>query len=75
MDHSPTQLPISKKRRASQEPSADLPPAVRSGLQKSATFWLDDGNVVLQTSTTQFRVHKSVLKMHSTFFEDMFTLA
>lgn len=40
----------------------------------SSEFWLSDGNVILQAESTQFRVHKSVLSMHSTVFRDMFTV-
>ncbi|KAJ6551380.1 hypothetical protein B0H19DRAFT_1157418 [Mycena capillaripes] len=34
-------------------------------------IWHDDGSVVLQAESTQFRVHWSVLSLHSTFFRDM----
>ncbi|KAJ7039025.1 hypothetical protein C8F04DRAFT_1086858 [Mycena alexandri] len=31
-------------------------------------IWHNDGSVVLQAENTQFRVHQSVLAMHSQFF-------
>jgi hypothetical protein len=34
-------------------------------------IWYDDGSVILQAETTQFRVHWGVLSEHSTFFRDM----
>ncbi|CAA7266041.1 unnamed protein product [Cyclocybe aegerita] len=43
-------------------------------LRKSATFWFDDGNVILQAQQTQFRVHRSMLVRHSTVWKDMFAV-
>lgn len=37
-------------------------------------LWFSDGNVVLATDSYLFRVHKSVLSLHSTVFNDMFQL-
>lgn len=68
-----TQTPLSKKRKVSGDVVDGLTQD-EPGLRKSACFWLDDGNIILRTSKTQFRVHKSVLKMHSTVFEDMFSV-
>jgi hypothetical protein len=34
-------------------------------------IWHNDGSVVLQPGNTQFRVHWSVLALHSSFFRDM----
>jgi len=42
-------------------------------LQKSR-FWFDDGNVILQAENTQFRVHRSLLSMHSNIFKDIFSV-
>jgi hypothetical protein len=39
---------------------------------RSSKFWFEDGNVVLQAEHTQFRLHRSVLSMHSPIFKDMF---
>ncbi|EPT05740.1 hypothetical protein FOMPIDRAFT_33876, partial [Fomitopsis schrenkii] len=36
--------------------------------------WLNDGNVVIGAETTAFRVHRSVLSLHSDVLRDMFTL-
>ncbi|KAF7370389.1 BTB domain-containing protein [Mycena sanguinolenta] len=38
---------------------------------KRSERWLDDGNVVLQAGNTQFRVHWSILALHSSVFRDM----
>ncbi|KAJ3513919.1 hypothetical protein NLJ89_g2688 [Agrocybe chaxingu] len=43
------------------------------GITRSEDFWLDDGNIILQAESTQFRVHKSMLARHSTVFKDMFS--
>ena len=39
---------------------------------RSSKFWFEDGNVVLQAEHTQFRLHRSILSMHSPIFRDMF---
>ncbi|KAJ1303943.1 hypothetical protein OPQ81_008354 [Rhizoctonia solani] len=44
-----------------------------SAPKKHAKYYLEDGNIVFLTSDkTLFRLHKSILRLHSTFFEDMF---
>ncbi|KDR86008.1 hypothetical protein GALMADRAFT_235195 [Galerina marginata CBS 339.88] len=42
--------------------------------QKSAAYWFDDGNVILQAENTQFRVHRGIIIRHSQVFRDMFSL-
>lgn len=42
--------------------------------RKSSEFWFNDGNVVLQTKTTQYRIHSSLLSIQSSVFEDMFAI-
>ncbi|KAF4613231.1 hypothetical protein D9613_010941 [Agrocybe pediades] len=37
-------------------------------------LWFEDGNVVFQAEKTLFRVHKTVLALHSEFFADMFSI-
>ncbi|KAK7025109.1 BTB domain-containing protein [Favolaschia claudopus] len=39
--------------------------------KKHSEIWRPDGNVVLQAEDTQFRVHWSVLALHSSVFSDM----
>ncbi|KJA26652.1 hypothetical protein HYPSUDRAFT_36368 [Hypholoma sublateritium FD-334 SS-4] len=41
-------------------------------VERSTQFWFDDGNVVLQTQTMQFRVHRSLLSLHSPIMKDCF---
>lgn len=59
----------------------DAPSSKRSrenlddGTITHAEPWLDDGNIILQAGTTQFRVHASILSIHSPVFRDMFNLA
>ncbi|KAJ7070038.1 hypothetical protein C8F01DRAFT_1115071 [Mycena amicta] len=57
------------KRPRQESDLADTPP-----LTRSVDCWLDDGNIILQVESTQFRVTQSILAMHSTVFRDMFSL-
>jgi hypothetical protein len=36
--------------------------------------WLDDGNIVLQAGSEQFRVLRSILSASSSIFSDMFSI-
>lgn len=45
-----------------------------SQLEHHAVFWLEDGNVILVAENMGFRVHRTILSMHSAFFRDMFSL-
>ncbi|KAJ7476238.1 hypothetical protein FB451DRAFT_1033783 [Mycena latifolia] len=51
------------------------PPAKRQRLEDvkitRSEIWRPDGSVVLQAENTQFRVHWSVLSLHSSVFRDM----
>ncbi|KAJ7043808.1 hypothetical protein C8F04DRAFT_1361149, partial [Mycena alexandri] len=60
--------PLAKRRRT------DDSDATRTPVTRSAEYWFDDGNIILQVESTQFRVAKSVLSMHSSVFRDMFAL-
>ncbi|KDR83241.1 hypothetical protein GALMADRAFT_113452 [Galerina marginata CBS 339.88] len=57
-----------KRKRVDSTTEVDVP-AIRS-----SDFWFEDGNVVLQAQSKQFRVHRSVVARHSTVFRDMFSL-
>ncbi|KAF7297754.1 BTB domain-containing protein [Mycena kentingensis (nom. inval.)] len=43
-------------------------------MTRSTDFWFDDGSIVLQVESTQYRVAKTILAMHSTVFADMLSL-
>ncbi|KAJ7163051.1 hypothetical protein C8R46DRAFT_333518 [Mycena filopes] len=58
------------KRRRTDAADADSPPP----LVRSEAYWFDDGNIILQVESTQFRLPKSLLSMHSSVFRDLFTL-
>lgn len=58
------------------EPSATAS-SMSNGIQpkQHPEFWFDDGSVVLiARNHTAFKVHKSMLAKHSTFFDHMFSL-
>ncbi|KAF7296479.1 BTB domain-containing protein [Mycena chlorophos] len=57
-----------KRARTLAEPESDAP------AQRSTKFWLDHGDVILQVESTQFRLSKGMLAMHSLIFRDMFSL-
>ncbi|KDR77427.1 hypothetical protein GALMADRAFT_245620 [Galerina marginata CBS 339.88] len=42
--------------------------------QQHPKFWFEDGNVILQAGSMQFKVHRSVLSSQSQIFKDMFSL-
>ncbi|KAI9070228.1 hypothetical protein FKP32DRAFT_1558331 [Trametes sanguinea] len=45
----------------------------RPTLTRNSTIWLNDGNIVLRAQgDVFFRAHKSVLALHSEFFNAMF---
>ncbi|KAK7025089.1 BTB domain-containing protein [Favolaschia claudopus] len=54
----------------SAKPSAKRQRTEHAPLTRSNT-WRSDGNVVLQAGNTQYRVHWSVLSLHSPVFHDM----
>ncbi|TDL16717.1 hypothetical protein BD410DRAFT_795113 [Rickenella mellea] len=37
-------------------------------------LWLDDGNIILATDLSIFRVHRSMLSKNSSVFADMFSM-
>jgi hypothetical protein len=41
---------------------------------RSKEYWFDDGNIILQAESTQFRLTKSMLSLHSSVFRDMFMM-
>ncbi|EJD35507.1 hypothetical protein AURDEDRAFT_188723 [Auricularia subglabra TFB-10046 SS5] len=40
--------------------------------RKHQDFWLSDGSIVLSVENVLFKVHRTVLSMHSAFFQSMF---
>lgn len=62
-------------RPAKRQKTAENPPSP-STHRKDATFWFEDGNVVLVSNQrTEFRVHLGVLSFNADFFRDMAGLA
>jgi len=62
---STTSEPSPAKRQRTDDVAESESESTRSNI------WHDDGSVVLQVESTLFRVHWSVLSLHSTFFRDM----
>ena len=62
--------------------SNEFPPPQKSNeimdsmpiIQRSPDFWFDDGNIVLQTADTQFRVHRSLLAHFSAVMKHCFEI-
>lgn len=38
---------------------------------RSENFWFDDGNIILEAESQQFRIHRGMLSRHSNTFKDM----
>ena len=43
-------------------------------IQRDLHLWFDDGSIVLQAESTQFRVYRGILAANSPVFKDMFSL-
>jgi len=77
---SPNMMPRPSKRvRFLSPPSgpdtSTLPthtPPLSNRSRRHPQFWVPDGNVVLDIQGTLFRLHKSRLAQHSTYFSDLF---
>ncbi|KLO10993.1 hypothetical protein SCHPADRAFT_942395 [Schizopora paradoxa] len=67
-----------KRMRTDEEPTATIDEndgqtsSTPSSRKPHDRLWFPEGNVVLGTSSYLFRVHKSMLSMHSSVFKDMF---
>ncbi|CAA7261834.1 unnamed protein product [Cyclocybe aegerita] len=70
---SATEQPPLKRPRTSEESSTR---GEQSGPQlvQSEDLWFEDGSVIIQAESTQFRVHKTVLARSSSMFCDVFQL-
>lgn len=66
MDSEP-QSTAAKRQRTDDEAAVSPPPVSRV-----PAFWFEEGNIILQLESKQYRVHKSILSMHSNFFKDLF---
>ncbi|KAJ7188799.1 hypothetical protein C8R46DRAFT_934918 [Mycena filopes] len=62
--------PTAKRRRT----DSNMDEAQPSPLVRSTEYWFDDGNIILQVESSQFRIAKSVLSRDSSVFRDLFTL-
>ena len=58
-----------------EQPAYDMPSLVTpTSLIRSQDVWYDDGNVVIQTENTVFKVFRGILASNSTVFADMFSV-
>lgn len=57
-----------KRQRSESSPEQD-------GQPRRSSVWLEDGNIVLEAQSVEFRVHKSILATNSQIFRDMFQMA
>ncbi|KAF9527288.1 hypothetical protein CPB83DRAFT_768595 [Crepidotus variabilis] len=65
-------MSTSKKRARVDDIDSDNEPAVQAiPPTRSSDFWFSDGSVVLEAESTRFRVHSSMLALHSTVFKGM----
>ncbi|KZP11128.1 hypothetical protein FIBSPDRAFT_192023 [Athelia psychrophila] len=60
----------SKRKRVEDAPGPPIPVQTTT----RSDIWLEDGNVVIQAETTQFKVLRSILAAHSSVFKDMFSI-
>ena len=68
-------LPLSqkkRKRRVTEISPVKPPKALRSEPQKSEGHWYLDGSVILVVESVKFRLHRSVLSKHSSYFHQIF---
>lgn len=61
-------------RSTSKRKRVDDSREVRIADMTRSSVWFDDGNIVIQAKETLFKVHKSVLALHSPVFKDMFSI-
>ncbi|CAA7266000.1 unnamed protein product [Cyclocybe aegerita] len=62
------------KRKRTDSGDGDASKDDNPTVTRSAEYWLEDGNIILQAENTQYRVHRSILSRQSTVFADMFSL-
>ena len=68
----PSDSPITKRRRTSDETAPDAPDE-NLPVKRSSQFWFADGSVILHAQDTQFRVHQTLLSLHSEIMKDCFS--
>ncbi|KDR77421.1 hypothetical protein GALMADRAFT_224801 [Galerina marginata CBS 339.88] len=61
-----------KRKRTGEE--TDAPPNDPPPVTRSSQFWFEDGSVIIQAESIQYRVHRSVLSLHSTVLKDCFQI-
>jgi BTB/POZ domain len=61
----------SAEQRCTKRPRTDTSNAIPT-VPERGDPWLDDGNIILQAESTQFRVVRSILSASSSVFGDMF---
>ena len=64
---------ITRSAKRRREESPEVVEIVEDGLQHSPEVWFDDGNVVLQTESMVFRVHRGLLSAQSPVLQEHLT--
>ncbi|EIN14661.1 hypothetical protein PUNSTDRAFT_124108 [Punctularia strigosozonata HHB-11173 SS5] len=63
-----TVVPLKRRRHSTVPLESRVEPA--DVFRRSDEFWLDDGNILLQAEDLRFKVHRSVIMMHSSFLKN-----
>ncbi|KAJ7037770.1 hypothetical protein C8F04DRAFT_952317, partial [Mycena alexandri] len=66
--------PRTKRRRTDTDTDAETETEPETPPTRSTEYWFDDGNIILEVESTQFRLMKSILSKHSSVFREMFTM-
>ncbi|KDR68189.1 hypothetical protein GALMADRAFT_146439 [Galerina marginata CBS 339.88] len=64
---------LSSESASIRKRTTETGPANQDNVVRSL-IWFEDGSIIIQATSTQFRVHKSVLSRNSRFFRDLFTV-
>ena len=64
----------SKRKRPNTALREDEDDELQPAPTRSTSIWFEDGNVVIKAENLMFRVHKSVLALHSSVLADAFLI-
>lgn len=67
-----TRPTLKRKRSPSLEIGCTRP--AKRAIRQHESLWFEDGNLVVLSQDVSFRLHKTILSLHSEVFRDMFLL-